>query len=103
MPNEALHIASLLVHARPAQRQEVAQWLAAQPECEVSAEDASGKLVVVVESLREVRILELIDALQLRPGVLGAVLVYHQVLDPASADELADSIQPQATAEGVPT
>lgn len=103
MPNETLHIASLLVHVRPEHGQEVARWLAAQPESEVSAEDPAGKLVVVVESLRETRILELIDAIQIRPGVLGAALVYHQVLDPASADEPADPVPSQAAAEGMPT
>ncbi|MCE9664582.1 chaperone NapD [Halomonas sp. M5N1S17] len=103
MPNEALHIASLLVHARPEHRREVAQWLDAQSGSEVSADDPSGKLVVVVESEREARILELIDSVQMRPGVLGAALVYHQMLDPATADEPADTVEQQAPAEGMPT
>ncbi|RDB41948.1 glutamate synthase [Halomonas sp. DQ26W] len=103
MPNEVLHIASLLVHARPEHSREVAQWLGAQPGIEVSAEDPSGKLVVVVESEREARILELIDSVQVQPGVLGAALVYHQVLDPATADAPANPVEQQAPAEGMPT
>ncbi|WP_355661104.1 chaperone NapD [Halomonas salifodinae] len=86
-----LHIASLLVQARPQRLAEVAAWLGRRPGVELGAEDPAGKLVVVVESEAEAAILGLIDALQQRPGVLGAALIYHQVLDAASAD------QPQET------
>lgn len=87
MPSETLHIASFLVHLAPSCCREVADWLVSQPGCEVSAEDPAGKLVVVVESHHEARILELIDSVQLRSGVFGAALVYHQLLDPDTADE----------------
>ncbi|AMD01416.1 MULTISPECIES: chaperone NapD [Halomonas] len=103
MPNDALHIASFLVHVQPEECKTVAQWLAAQPDSEIRAEDPSGKLVVVMESEREGRILDLIDAVQTRPGVLGAALVYHQMLEPGTADEPADSVEQQAPAEGMPT
>lgn len=84
---ETLHIASCLVHVDPSRCREVADWLIRQPGCEVSAEDPAGKLVVVMESHCESRILELIDSVQQRPGVFGAALVYHQLLDPDTADE----------------
>jgi periplasmic nitrate reductase NapD len=86
-PTEMLHIASVLVHVRPADHPAVARWLTDQPDCEVRAEDPAGKLVVVVESLREARLLELVDAVQQRRGVLGAALIYHQRLDAATADD----------------
>lgn len=85
--DKALHIASLLVQARPQRLAEVAAWLGRQPGVELGAEDPAGKLVVVVESDAEAAILGLIDALQQRPGVLGAALIYHQVLDAADADQ----------------
>ncbi|MFY0991738.1 chaperone NapD [Halomonas sp. C05BenzN] len=87
MPTDALHIASFLVHVQPAHRDEITEWLATEPGCELRAEDPAGKLVVVMESRREARILEVIDSLQSHPAVLGAALVYHQLLDPDTADE----------------
>lgn len=87
MTSETLHIASFLVHVMPDCRRAVSDWLSRQPDGEVSAEDPAGKLVVVVECEREARILELIEAVRERPGVLDASLVYHQWLDPATADE----------------
>lgn len=92
MPSDTLHVASFLVHVRPAALHDVAGWLTDQPDCEVSAEDPSGKLVVVAESLAETRILELIDSVQSLTGVLGAALVYHELLDP----DTADALQPEA-------
>lgn len=91
MTVETLHIASFIVHVRPEQLQETVAWLSAKPDCEVRGEDAGGKLVAVVESLQEKYVLELIDSVQLLPGVLGAALVYHQMLDPATADAPQES------------
>ncbi|MBD3895572.1 chaperone NapD [Halomonas sp. ML-15] len=87
MNADTLHIASFIVHVRPPQLAAVAAWLNAAAGCEVRGEDPAGKLVAVVESLEECRALDLIDRVQTRPGVLGAALVYHQLLDPATADE----------------
>lgn len=87
MTTETLHIASCLVHVRPAQCADVAAWLADQSGCEVRAQDPAGKLVVVMESEGERPILERLDAVRDRPGVLDAALVYHQLLDLATADE----------------
>lgn len=87
MTVETLHIASFIVHVRPERLREIADWLSAQHDCEVRGEDPNGKLVAVVESLQEKYVLHLIDSVQLLPGVFGAALVYHQMLDPATADE----------------
>ncbi|SDK10837.1 chaperone NapD [Billgrantia gudaonensis] len=87
MTTQSLHIASFLVHVRAAHCAAVAAWLADQPDCEVRAQDPAGKLVVVMESEGERPILERIDAVRCRTGVLDAALVYHQLLDPAIADE----------------
>ncbi|MCG6657288.1 chaperone NapD [Halomonas campisalis] len=101
MPTDALHIASLLVHVQPSRAPGLARWLEGQPDTEIRAEDAAGKLVVVLESQHERRILELVDRLQARPGVLGAALVYHQVLDPATADDAEETAEPpQRHSEG---
>lgn len=87
MSTDALHIASLLVHVQPGHARSVARWVEGQADTEIRGEDTAGKLVVVVESQHERRILALVDALQALPGVLGAALVYHQILDPVTADE----------------
>ncbi|SEL58287.1 chaperone NapD [Halomonas daqiaonensis] len=87
MPSDVLHVTSFLVHVQPANLRDIADWLAAQTDCDVSAEDPSGKLVVVVESPLESRVLDLIDSVQSLSGVLGAALVYHELLDPDTADE----------------
>ncbi len=74
------HIARLLVHCRP-------EWLAAVkanlqllPGLEMHQENASGKLVVVLEAEHESRILASIDHIQQLPGVLNAALIYHEEL-----------------------
>jgi len=90
MSKEALHIASVLVHAKPEHRSEVAAWLAALPDTEVRAEDPAGKIVAVVESTDEKRILNVIDKAQENPAVLSAALIYHEMLDPETANELQE-------------
>lgn len=79
-----LHVASLVVHARPQSLATVKDWLLRQPGVEVYAESEQGKLVVVMESEHAQPILDLIDATQALTGVINAALVYHEVI---AADE----------------
>ncbi|MCK9563339.1 MAG: chaperone NapD [Bacteroidales bacterium] len=82
-----LHVASLIVHARPQALAAVKDWLWRQPGVEVSAESEQGKLVVVMESEHAQPILDLIDATQVLAGVINAALVYHEVI--AADEEIA--------------
>lgn len=78
--NDALHIASLLVHCRPELLEAVKRNLVLLPGIELHQESAAGKLVVVLEAEHESRILDTIGHIQQMPGVLNAALIYHELL-----------------------
>lgn len=80
-----LHIASLVAHVRPPHFAHVLKWISGHPQrgiqVEIHAEEpSSGKLVIVTESEEEKPIVEFIDKLRGRPGVLNTALVYHEYL-----------------------
>ncbi|PAU62789.1 glutamate synthase [Pseudomonas sp. PIC25] len=79
--DDVLHIASLLVHCRPEALAALKDNLRLLPDLELHQESPAGKLVVVLEAEHESRILERLDQIQSLPGVLNAVLVYHELLD----------------------
>lgn len=75
-----LHIASLLVHARPELFEAVKTNLRLLDGLELHQESPLGKLVVVLETEHEQQILERIEQISNLPGVLNAALVYHELL-----------------------
>lgn len=75
-----LHIASAIAHARPEFLRSVKSWLSGLSCVEIHAENAQGKLVVVIEAESEREILQVLDGLAAQPGMLGAALVYHEIL-----------------------
>lgn len=77
-----LHIASLLVHARPELFEAVKANLRHLDGLELHQESPLGKLVVVLETEHENQILQRIDQITALPGVLNAALVYHELLAP---------------------
>lgn len=82
---ETLHIASLLVHARPELFEAVKANLSLLDGVELHQQSPLGKLVVVLETANEQQILERIDQISNLPGVLNAALVYHELLDLAGS------------------
>ena len=80
------HIASVLVHARGDAIPLLRSTIAADPAIEVGGE-RDGKLVLLVECRDDRALLDRIAALHALPGVLSAVLVYHQVESPDALDE----------------
>ena len=78
--DDSLHIASLLVHSRPEQLPAVRANLALLPGLELHQHSPQGKLVVVLETEHEQQILDTIEQIQNLPGVLNAVLIYHELL-----------------------
>ncbi|NMZ70234.1 periplasmic nitrate reductase chaperone NapD [Pseudomonas peli] len=82
-----LHIASLLVHARPELFEAVKANLHLLDGVELHQQSPLGKLVVVLETVNEQQILERIEQISNLPGVLNAALVYHEVLSPEEAAE----------------
>jgi len=81
--DETLHIASLVVLARPELFEAVKANLRLLNGVELHQESVAGKLVVVLETTHEDQILQRIDQINNLPGVLNAALIYHQVLDHA--------------------
>lgn len=80
--DDNLHVTSIVVHTQPNRLDSVSAWLAQQPGTEVYGHDAQGKLVVVIESHNSQDVLDVIDNVQLQPGVLNAALVYHELVPP---------------------
>ncbi|MEE1866050.1 chaperone NapD [Pseudomonas auratipiscis] len=85
--DETLHIASLVVLARPQLLEVVKANLRLLDGLELHQESAAGKLVVVLETANEHQILQRIDQINNLPGVLNAALIYHELLDPAGEAE----------------
>ncbi|MDF3867867.1 chaperone NapD [Pseudomonas denitrificans (nom. rej.)] len=88
---ESIQIASLIVHSRPQLLEAVKANLLRLPGLEVHQQSPQGKLVVVLEAAHEASILDNLNAIQNLPGVLNAVLIYHEIVDSPEALQLADS------------
>ena len=81
--DEPLHIASLVVLARPELFDVVKANLRLLDGVELHQESAAGKLVIVLDALHENQILQRIDQINYLPGVLKTALFYHEILDHA--------------------
>ncbi|WP_442107561.1 chaperone NapD [Pseudomonas sp. NUPR-001] len=81
--DDTVHIASLVVLARPELLEAVKANLRLLDGLELHQQSAAGKLVVVLETTDEQQILQRIDLINNLPGVLNAALIYHELLDPA--------------------
>lgn len=73
----ALHIASLIVYARPEHLTAVAAGLGMLPGVEVAATDPPARLVVTVEAEDDTGLMAAVDSIHAVAGVLLANLVYH--------------------------
>lgn len=78
---ESIQIASLIVHTRPELLEAVKANLLRLPNLEVHQQSTQGKLVVVLEAEHEASILDNLNAIQNLPGVLNAVLIYHEIVE----------------------
>lgn len=76
--NDPMHIASVVVRARPERAAGVAARIAAQAHSEVYAVE-QGKIVVVLEAQSERALAQRMDELRGEPDVLFVNLVFHQV------------------------
>ena len=75
--SEELHIAGVVVHARPESVQRVAAAIAELPGAEIHATSGDGKLVVTLEAPSAREIAARIDDIQQFEAVLSASLVYQ--------------------------
>lgn len=89
MQQNEVHISSLVVHTRAHQLQEVKLAIDALSGAEVYGENASGKLVVVLETSQQGYITDTIDKINGLENVLNTALVFHQIeeFDSQSKDE----------------
>ncbi|MFS2127696.1 chaperone NapD [Pseudomonas sp. Pseusp97] len=78
---QSIQIASLIVHSRPELLEAVKANLLRLPGLEVHQQSPQGKLVVVLEAAHEASILDNLNAIQNLPGVLNAVLIYHEIVE----------------------
>lgn len=76
--SETTHISSLLLRADPDKLKSVLNQIALVPNSEVPLSDASGKIVVVLETETEGAIISSLNELEVIEGVVSASLIYHQ-------------------------
>ena len=84
-PSDEVHIASLVVQARPALLALITDKIAGLPGAEVHGSDPRGKLLVTLESDSQGVITDSLTRIQAIDGVITAALVYHQVDGPEQA------------------
>lgn len=80
---ETRHISSLVIQVRPEALATARLAIAVLPGTEIHGEDASGKLVVVLDTADEAEILGTIARIHDMPGVITASLIYHEIDSPA--------------------
>jgi len=84
---DELHIASMVVHCKPARLAVLTQELASYPGLVVHAVSADGKAIVTLEADSSDVISATVAQVQHLDGVLSASLVYQCVDDLASMNE----------------
>jgi len=95
--NAPVHIASLMVQCRPQALEALAERIAAEPDAEIAARDAAGKLIVLLETDNSQRIADLSHAFALLDGALGCSLVFHGIDDETDVEtDRSDDAQPAA-------
>src|SRR5690554_3108463 len=79
--DETVHISSLVVQIQPrnidALKVQCLEYTSREASIEIAATDPAGKVVVLLETLSRRHIVDFIDWLQLRKGVLSVSMVYH--------------------------
>jgi nitrate reductase NapD len=73
----ATHVSSLVVRAVPERLADVTRRIGALNAAEVALSDASGKIVVTLETTDEAEIVGAMSAMQHMNGVVSVALVYH--------------------------
>ncbi|WP_292292392.1 chaperone NapD [Marivita sp.] len=92
MPRE-VHIASMIVHARPERLTEVSRKIS-EMGLEIHQTNPDGKLIVTQETHSTGALGETLTALQLLDGVLAATMVFHHY-EPAEEFSEASGSEPE--------
>lgn len=90
MDNREVHISSLIVHVRPARLDEMKVQISRIKDAEIYGDAKEGKIVVVLETVRQKYITDIIETINNLEDVLNTSLVYHQIehLDPSREEDL---------------
>ncbi|RZI44128.1 sorbose reductase [Herbaspirillum sp. HC18] len=89
--DQEIHIAGIVVFARPEHITAVSACIRTLPSATIHAASPDGKLVVTLETDSTKRTLDCMDAMRALPGIVDVVLVYQHA-EPQHA--LEQEIQP---------
>ena len=83
-----LHIASCVARVRPEAMASAIERIEAVIGCAVSARDAIGKVVIVIEGASTGNLLDQMDHIRTIPGVLNVEMVYQHAEEESVMKEL---------------
>lgn len=98
-PPAEVHIASVIVQARPDQATALFDYVERTPLLERHADSPEGKQVITLEGSHYKELLDHIDTIGNLPGVLSCNLVYHEVMSAGEADQEMIPLERQADHE----
>lgn len=86
-PSDEVHIAGIVIHARPEAVASLRKTIPLIPKAEVHAASEDGRLVVTLETDGIRRTADYMDAIRALPGVLNVALVYQHAESASAFDE----------------
>ncbi len=79
LPENEVHISSLVVHVRPELLEITKEKILALSNTEIYGESEEGKIIVVLETENQGYITDSIDKINNFDGILNVALVFHQI------------------------
>jgi len=101
--NDEIHITSVLVRTIPKALPRIVADVGQMDGVEVHSQDATGKLIITLETDCLGRVTDCVDQIGRLEGVINATLVYHQMETSHRLDEIieVESLPQHANAEKV--
>ncbi|MBC5784117.1 chaperone NapD [Ramlibacter sp. USB13] len=91
MNGAEIHVAGVLVHARPESLHDVCVAVSLLPNAEVTHEAADGRVVAVLEAATSRAVMQQLDAIRSVRGVLNVAVVYqHAEPEEAMNEEIPE-------------
>jgi nitrate reductase NapD len=79
LDSDTLHIASMLIQARPEHLDKVERSLSKLPGLESHGTAGTGKLIITLETANDTALVDTISQIEHTEGVITASLVYHHM------------------------
>ena len=86
---DAINVVGIVVHTAPGRKDAVRMALVALPGVDVHAETADGRLVATAIDTGEAMAIDQLAAMNRTPGVVSAMLAYHQIEHPEATPAAA--------------